>query len=87
MAVLSDAERVRVWRAWMRKNAEACGFNKTLLRTAVDATDDWIDQNAASFNLALPVGIRGAGSTTAQKTLLFCYVALNRAGLLGDEGN
>ncbi|MEU0469931.1 hypothetical protein ABZ215_38540 [Amycolatopsis sp. NPDC006131] len=81
MAVLPDLDRNRIWRWFMRQNSEPCAFTKTDLRAAVDATDSWIDSNASSFNTALPAAFRTNASLT-QKTLLFCYVAMRRAGLL-----
>lgn len=89
MAVLSDAERVRAWRAWMRRNAEACGFTKAALRAALDAADQWADDNAASFNSALPTGASSFRTlaTTQQKSLLLVYVVLARAGILGSDGD
>lgn len=68
----------------MRRNGEACAFTKTDLRAAVDAADTWVDSNAASFNTALPAAFRTTASLT-QKTLLLCYVAMRRAGLLRVE--
>lgn len=89
MAVLSDAERVRGWRAWMRKNGEPCAFTKTALRAAFDAADQWADDNATSFNSALPTGANSFRTlaSTQQKSLLLVYVVLTRAGLLGTEGD
>jgi hypothetical protein len=86
MAVLSDEERRRTWghlmRAWSAGPGSASiPVNKTDLRAAVDATDAWIEANQASFNSALPQPFRGA-ATAPQKTLMFCYVAMRRAGLL-----
>lgn len=84
MTVLGSTERARVCAQWMRKNFEACGFTKAQLQAAVDATDDWIEANSASYNSALPVGFRTTASAT-QKTLLFVYVAMRRRGLLWAE--
>lgn len=81
MAVLSDTDRFRLMAAWMRDNVEACGVTKTDLRAAVNATDAWIDDNQAAYNTALPLPARTVLSLQ-QKTLLFCYVAMRRAGLL-----
>jgi hypothetical protein len=64
----------------MRDNAEPAAFTKADLRAALDATDDWIDDNAAAFNSALPQPFRSQASAT-QKTLLFCYVAMRRRGV------
>ncbi len=68
----------------MRRNTEGCAFTKTDLRAAVDAADTWIDSNASSFNTALPVAFR-TNASLAQKTLLLCYVAMRRAGILKVE--
>lgn len=89
MATLVDADRVRAWRAWMRRNAETCGFSKTALRAALDAADQWADDNAASFNSALPTGASSfrALASAQQKSILLVYVVLARAGLLGVEGD
>lgn len=84
MAALPDLDRNRVWRWFMRRNTESCAFTKTDLRAAVDATDTWLDSNATSFNQALPLAFRTAASLT-QKTLLLCYVAMRRAGILKVE--
>lgn len=88
MAVLSAASRA-VIAAHIQRPQQGLGplaaLTKTDLRAAVDATDDWIDANSAAFNTALPATARTA-LTQQQKTLLFCYVALRRAGLLRAEG-
>lgn len=81
MAAMDETNRRRTWVAWMRHNAEGCAFTKADLRAALDATDDWIDANTAAFNTALPQPFRGSATAT-QKTLLFCYVAMRRRGLL-----
>lgn len=88
MAVLSDSDRLFVWRAFMRLNTEACPFTKVALRAALDATDQWIDDNSTAFNTALPAGAGSFRATASlqQKTLLFCFVAMRRAGLLTSEG-
>jgi hypothetical protein len=63
------------------------GVSKTELRAAVDAIDNWIEsaQGASppsvGFNAALPQPFRSQ-ATVAQKTLLFCWVAMRRAGVL-----
>lgn len=81
MAVLPVLDRARTAAQWMRDQLESCAFTKADLRAAVDATDTWIDTNQAAFNTALPVAFRNNASLT-QKTLLFCYVAMRRAGRL-----
>jgi hypothetical protein len=88
MAVLSSAERA-VIAAHVQRPQQAFGalgaLTKAELRAAVDATDQWIDDNASSFNVALPQPARNV-LTSQQKTLLFCLVALRRAGVLRAEG-
>lgn len=66
-------------RHWSRL-FERLGINSPQLLAAVAATDTWIDNNAASYNSALPVAFR-AGATLEQKTLLFCAVALARVSI------
>jgi hypothetical protein len=79
MAALPDADRQRVWRGLMRFAGFGTPPNvlKADLKAAVDATDDWIEANQAAFNTALPAAFR-TNATTAQKTILFCAVALMR---------
>lgn len=84
MAVLSDTDRWRVCAQLMRSAIGPLSVTKADLRAAVDATDSWIDSNQASFNTALPAAFKNSASLT-QKTLLFCYVAMRRAGLLRVE--
>lgn len=89
MAVLSSEERRRIMAYAMRQASTLAvsGVDKTELRAAIDATDAWIDSNAASFNSALPVTFR-TNANLVQKTILFCYVAMRRAGILRvDEDN
>lgn len=60
------------------------GVTKPELRAAIDATDQWIDDKQVEFNAALPQPFR-SNATLAQKTFLFCYVAMRRASLLRAE--
>ena len=84
MAVMNEQNRARTLAQLMRDNSEPMGLTKAELRAALDATDDWQEANAASFNTALPVKARNTLSAT-QKTLLFVYVAMRRRGLLTAE--
>ena len=77
MAVLSTADRQRIWRGLQRYwsvRLEEIACSKALLLTLIGETDAWIDDNAASYNAALSAN----NLTAAQKTLLFCAVALMR---------
>lgn len=80
MAVLSDAHRQSLRDEAMRISSDLnvpLAVVKSALRAAVDATDDWIDDNAASFNSALPTAARN-NLTAKQKTQLFMIVARKR---------
>lgn len=80
MATLDENDRRRVWRGLMRRTAFGWAGLKINLRDAVDATDEWIDSNQGNYNAALPDAFR-LNASLAQKTLLFCAVALARAGI------
>ena len=58
MAVLTSAERRDVWDELMQEASRVrseVGITKADLRAAIDATDQWIEDNQGSFNTALPV--------------------------------
>jgi hypothetical protein len=61
--------------------AKAANFNHDELVAAADATADYIDTIKTSYNNALPLPFR-SNATTAEKTLLFCYVAMKDAGII-----
>ena len=77
MAVLPDADRVLVWGRWMRDNNITCSIVKTDLRAAVNAIDQWVDDNASAFNTAIPQPARSA-LTARQKAWLLNYVIERR---------
>ena len=81
MAVLDATNRFRVMAQWMRDNLETVSITKADLQATVDATDTWINTNQTAFNLALPL-VAQNGLSLTQKTLVFCYVAMRRAGRL-----
>jgi len=77
MAELSTADRLRIWRGLMRywsRLGEGVDVTKDELQTLVVETDEWIDDNQGSYVSALTSN----NLTGAQKTLLFCAVALCR---------
>lgn len=84
MAALSSQDRQRISTGLQRAATSLFGGVPNVLKSdllaAVNATDDWIDSNAASFNSALPVAFR-TNASLAQKTILFCAVALGRVSL------
>ena len=55
------------------------GLSKPDLDAAITAADNWIDANAVSFNLALPLAARTT-LTAAQKAELLMRVAQKRYG-------
>lgn len=80
MAVLPDNDRAAVSADFQQRISEArssIGVNKTDLRAAINAIDVWIDDNATSFNQAIPQPARGA-LTARQKAWLLALLALRR---------
>jgi hypothetical protein len=90
---LDETARARVWAHAMRRGSLGSlpDVTKAELRAAVDAVDNWIESASGTaapsvgFNAALPQPFRSQ-ATTQQKTMLFCWVAMRRAGLL-DVGD
>ena len=83
MALTPD-ERNKVWKGimrwWSQRREATGGISKSDLFAAIEATDDWIDANQASFNQALPEAFR-TGATQAMKTMLFCIIAIARVSI------
>jgi hypothetical protein len=77
MALLLAADRLEVWAEAMRTNREPIGISKVDLRAAVDAIDQWIEDNTVSFNTAIPLPAR-TSLTAKQKVLLFVTVLRRR---------
>jgi len=83
MAELSAADRQRIWRGLMRYWSDSQTgqpWSKADLQAAVNAADTWIDDNQTGYNTALPDTFKN-NATQAQKTLLFCAVALARVSI------
>ena len=81
MAVLPDPDRIQVWAEAMRKwsdDREILGpVLKADIRAAVDALDQFMSDNQATVNNAIPQPAR-SGLTTKQKALLLMYVIQKR---------
>jgi hypothetical protein len=80
MALLADPERLSVGKNFceeLSRNREAFAVSKPDFRAAVNAIDDWVDANAASFNAAIPQPARGA-MTTKQKAALLLSIVRRR---------
>lgn len=78
MPLLADGDRVIVWERVMRGDDCPGGLTKTQLRSAVNAVDQWLEDNAASYNAALPLAARNA-LTARQKQALLVAVMRRRA--------
>ncbi len=85
MAVLNETDRRGVWAEVMQvlssERESTSGLTKSELRAAVDATDQWVEDNQGSFNAALPLPARST-LKKSQKALLFFRVADKRFGVL-----
>ena len=83
MALMVDADRHLCARRFARKRyvegGATANVSGDVLKAAADAADQWADDNAASFNTALPVAFRNA-ATLQEKSLLLAVVILKRAG-------
>lgn len=87
MAALDSTARLRC-RIGLIRQFKLTEFDKPTLDAAIAACDDWIDENQASFNSSLPNSAPAqfrSNATLQQKTLLFCIVAMRRAGILKIE--
>ena len=79
MATLTTQQRGEI-HAFLCRRFGYGGVTKADVQAVVDAADSWQDTNAAAFNAALPEPGKSALNLT-QKTIIFCYVALKRAGI------
>lgn len=77
MAVLTNDDRIDIWSAMMSSGDFPGGLLKAEIRAAVDASDDWVDDNSASYNSALPLAFRSA-ATASQKARLLTLVVGKR---------
>lgn len=80
MAVLSNADRLALGQQFCADVSAAripLTVSREEFRAAVDAIDNWVDANAASFNTAIPQPARAA-LTTKHKAQLLMYVVRRR---------
>lgn len=75
MAILSEQDRIETWAEWMRQNRDTISITKPELRAAVDALDDWFDQNGTTLNNILPLPARSGLSTSQKAALLSAVIA------------
>ena len=86
MAILSIADRMAVWREFMadkrhRRLGDSFAVSKADIRAAVDALDQYLEDNAAAMNQAIPQPAR-SGLTARQKAMILMAVAARRYGVL-----
>ena len=78
---MPDSERKKVNKRYqedlgvLREILPGCA--KADVKAAVDAVDDWVVANAASYNSALPTAFKN-NATAAQKARLLTYVVERR---------
>lgn len=80
MAVLSDADRLECAAEYMRETSarrELIAINKADLRAAVNALDQFLHDNAAAINSAIPQPARSQ-LTQAQKAEMLVFVIRKR---------
>lgn len=81
MAVLSDSDRAATLGDYLRElSAErvaVSGLTKADVRAAVNALDDFLNNNAAAINSAIPQPAR-TNLTAAQKARLLMFVIRKR---------
>lgn len=84
MTLLDATHRARTAAQWMRENRGDCSFTKPQLHAAVAAADQWVEDNLAAFNAALPAAFRTA-ATPAQRANLLGFLLWRRIGKLKAE--
>lgn len=80
MAVLIDADRAEIAAEFGRAisaDHESCAALKADVRAAVNALDQFLNDNAAAVNSAIPQPAR-ANLTTAQKARILMFVIQRR---------
>ena len=80
MAVLSDPNRAAAMALFvdeLNNMREPIATVKADLRAAINAADQWVDDNAASYNSALPVAARNT-LTAKQKARVLVHVLRKR---------
>lgn len=84
MALMTNIEKIRCSIGIQRENVCPGGITKPDLITAIDAVDTWVENNAISFNSALPISFR-TNATITQKVELLGYVLMRKIGKLKVE--
>lgn len=89
MAVFTTADKLVVGKQFYEKHFQFKGgsttpWTKPELAAAIDSMNNWTDTNQANFlsTLATDAPAFAGAATGPQKSLLFCYVVLRRAGVI-----
>ena len=80
MASLTDEKRQEIRQeiaGVLSREHEEVSLTKADLKAAVDAADQWVDDNRASYNSALPAAAQ-SGLTASQKARLLQFVVQKR---------
>lgn len=82
---LTETDRNAIGKRWiveaLQKAKKTAAIDVPNINAAADAANAWVDLNQANFVASIPEPF--ASNTTAQeKTLLFAFVILRRAGLI-----
>lgn len=81
MAILTDSDRKEIWTKFMSdvsaREEKFGAVNKHQIKDLIDAVDQWISDNLASFNSALPEPAK-TQLTGKQKFEIFMAVAQRR---------
>ena len=88
MATMTDNDRIAAWAEYVQDlSAEidlSTGTLLTEVRAAIDAADQWVDDNRASFNGALSEPFQ-TWATPRQKAQLLMLVVLRRFNTRAQE--
>jgi 5-methylthioribose kinase len=79
MAVLLDAIRKEIWSDFMEECSslwEKLDLNKNEIKAAVDATDQWLEDNDISYNNALPAAAKNNLNKKQKARLLMKVIRL-----------
>jgi hypothetical protein len=80
VAVLSDNDRFAVWAELMQRLSDehaTVNLTKVQLRAAINAADQWAEDNASAYNTALPTAARN-NLSTPQKAMVLMFVVARR---------
>lgn len=77
---LTEQDRARCFARMMQSYLTTGTLTKPELRAFIDATDDWVEANQASYNSAIPLPARTT-LTSAEKAAGLMLVVAKRYGI------